>query len=169
MKRIVIVVAIFLAFVVIYFMYGYPILLNSNQNEIVNISDTTEVKFNPINDLDFSTGNNVAYLFFSKEDIKELPEQISKYKILECEDNEVLQNLRSNFWFEKTGGDMATCESKIYLYQNGELVFYASIVLKNNSVGIQSIRTGWANASDEEKLKDIFLKFKPVKRPILNL
>ncbi len=144
-------------------------MFNSNQNEIVTISDTTTVKFNPINDLDFSTGNNVAYLLFSKEDIKELPEQMSKYKILECSDNKTLQNLKSNFWFEKTNGDMATCESKIYLYKNDELVFHTSIVLTNNSVGIQSIKTGWANASDEEKLKDIFLKFKPVKRPIVNL
>lgn len=164
-----IIIALILILAILYSAYNLPLMLNSNQGEIVNLSDTTKIKFNPIADLDFSKGDNVGYLLFSRQDIKELPKEISKFKLLECRDNKTLENLKDNFWFEKTNGDMATCESEIFLYKNGKLVFHTSIAITNHNMGIQSTKTGWADSSNEKELKTTFSKFKPVKRPIVKL
>jgi hypothetical protein len=158
-----------IALSVVAFLCGFPIVLNGNQKELININDTTQVKFNPLENIDFSTGDNVAYLLLDKADIKELPLKMSKSKLLECRSNETLQNLKRDFVFEKSNGDMATCESKILIYKGSKLVFCSSFVLTDSIVGMQNNLVGWADAQNKERLKNGFIKFKPINKPIVKL
>ncbi len=157
------------AFVGVYFLCDFPIVLNGNQKELINISGTTQVKFNPLESIDFSTGDNVAYLLLGKADIKELPPKMIKNKLLECRSNDILQNLKMDFIFEKANGDMATCESKLLIYKGSKLVFCSSFVLTDRIVGMQNGLVGWANAQSKESLKNSFLLFKPINTPIVKL
>lgn len=171
MKRKVRIVLLFgiIVFGIVYLLYGFPIILNKNQNEVLTVEDTLQTIFNPIENIDLSTGNNVAYLLIGRTDAKELPQGMSKSKIFECRDNEVLQRLQENFIFIKTGGDMATCESEIFIYNNEKLVLHSSFVLTKSVVGLQNSVIGWGEALNKEKLKDILLHFDPVNRPIVKL
>jgi hypothetical protein len=152
-----------------FFLFCFPIILNGNQKDLVHIKDTTQVLFNPLASIDFSKGNNVAYLYFDKADLEELPEKMSKKKILECRKNELLQNLQRDFIFEKSNGDMATCESKILVYKDGNLVFCSSFALTDSVVGIQNSVVGWADAKNRESLTNSFLRFKPTNKVIVKL
>ena len=169
-KKIIIILAVVITvFVIVYFLYDYPIVLNENQSQMLNIKDTSQVVFNPIESIDFSTGSNVAYLLFNKTDLKELPVVMSKCKLFECSNNTILQSLKKDFLFTKTSGDMATCESKMYIYKDKKLVFHSSFVFTDNVLGIQNSLVGWADAVNKENLKKILFKFKPVNKPIVKL
>ena len=169
-KKMIFGLAVFIvALVFVYFLFGSPIVLNGNQRELLNIRDTTQSNFNPLESIDFSSGDNVAYLLFDKADIEELPVKMSKKKIFECRNNEILHKLSTDFVFVKSNGDMATCESKIFIYKDSKLVFCSSFVLTDSVVGIQNGVNGWADAQDKERLKTHFLEFKPINRPIVKL
>lgn len=152
-----------------YFLCDYPIVLNKNQREMIKVKDTSQVIFNPIESIDLSTGSNVAYLLFNKTDLKELPSGMNKSKMLGYSNNKILQSLKNNFLFTQTGGDMATCESKIYIYKDSKLVFHSSFVLTDNILGIQNSLVGWSDAVNKVELKKILFKFKPVNKPIVKL
>lgn len=173
MKFIVVLVAIVVFFVVlcpILFPYDFPLVSNGNQTEQLLIKDTTQAKFNPIESIDFSSGDNVAYLLFERTDIKELPRKMSKKKLFECHSNEILQNLQRDFIFINSyGGDMATCESKILIYKGTKLVFCSSFVLTDSIVGIQNSIVGWADAQNKESLKNSLLQFKSINTLIVIL
>lgn len=151
----------------VYAIFGYPIIIQANQKEVINLTNNSKVNFNPIEKLDFSSGKNVAFLLFSNEDANELPKEMGNYRVFECRSNIALQLLKNKFWFEETSGDMVTCESKIFLYKNDELVLHASIVLTDELIGMQSQQTGWANAIYIDSLREVFLKFKPVQKIVI--
>lgn len=149
-----------------FFYTGYPIVIHENQNEVIALGRAEKENVNPLASCDFSKGINCVYLLFSKEDREQLPNGMMKRKLFECKDNQTLELLRSNFQFHKSGGDMATCESKIYVYKDGALVFHSAIVLTDSLVGLQNGSTGWAEAVKSEILKELFLTFRAVNRPI---
>lgn len=168
MRKKVIIVSLILAIVSsLYFLFGYPIVLNSNQDDVLFVEDSTQIYFNPLDNVDFTSGDNVVYLYFDISDIKELPKEMGRYKVFECSQNDILKKLKKSFHFRKLSGDMATCESSIYVYKDNELVLHAYFVLTENLVGLQSQLTGWSEAVNKEELMDILMKFKPVRRPIV--
>ncbi len=169
MRKKVIIVSIILAIVLgsLYFLFDYPVVLNSNQDDVLFVEDSAQLEFNPLDNIDFTSGDIVAYLYFDKTDLKELPKEMGGCRIFECRQNTVLKNLKKFFHFRKLNGDMGTCESKIYLYKDDELVFHTSFVLTDNLVGLQSQLTGWSEATNKKELMNVLLKFKPVKRPIV--
>ncbi|WP_408043734.1 hypothetical protein [Tenacibaculum litopenaei] len=162
MKKIIIIISTFLGVILgVYFLVDRPMVLNTHIKEIVNNYDVNELVFNPIDDVSFSLGKNKAFLFLDKNDLEKLPKGMKKAKMLECKDDKLLNELKESFNFRKTDGDMSTCESKLLIYEGGDLVFKASIVLTDNIIGFQSSLSGWVEATNEKKLKSVFLKFEP--------
>lgn len=164
-----IVIIVLILFLPIFFSYDFPIVLNWNKKDIVNIQDTNQIYFNPLEGIDFSIGNNLVYLIFERTDIKNLPYKMKKNKLFECRDNKIIQEIQQNFIFKKSNGDMATCDSKIIFYNNNKLVFCSSFVFTDNILGIQNSKSGWADVKEKEKLKKNLIKFKPVYKAIVRL
>jgi hypothetical protein len=170
MRKIIIYLSIlFIVFLGVFLLFGYPLLINKDQEEVFNLNTKAkdQDRINPIEDIDLSTGENLVYLCISDEDIEGLPSEMGKCKLFECRDNSVLSELQNNFWFLKSSGDMATCRSKIFVYKNNKLVLSTSFVLSNDIVGIQNRIVGWADAIEKEELKHLFVKFKPTYWPIV--
>ncbi len=151
-----------------YFILGYPLIITNLPEDLVCCNEQ-QFELNPLKEVDFELSHNVAYLYFSKEDIVELPANMTKQKLFKCSENELLEELKNNFHFIRSEGDMATCESKLILYHDDKLVLCTGFVLTDSIVGIQNKETGWADALKKEKLKDIFLKFKPIHKLIIKL
>lgn len=168
-RKVVIVLTVLTALGTLLYFLACPIIINSSQSELVNIKDTLQSNFNPLENIDFSKGRNVAYLNIAKADLEELPKSIAKNKLLECRSNETLQNLQRNFIFTKSNGDMVTCESEVLFYKEEKLVFRSSIVLTDRVVGLQNSKLGWADAQNIENLKNFFATFKPVKKIFVKL
>lgn len=166
-KRIIYISILLSVFAGVFLLYGYPLLIDKDQEEVFNVDIENQHRFNPLKNIDFSTGENLVYLYISEEDIEELPPGMGKHKLFECKENSVLSELRNNFWFIKSNGDMATCNSKLFVYKNNHLVLHTDFVLSNNVVGIQNSKAGWADAAEKAELKRIFLKFKPTYWPII--
>ena len=84
---------------------GWPIVLNNNKTQMLKFSNFNNLMFNPLNNIDFSSGENKVFLVFSLDDINELPGKIIKRKVLVCSDNEVLKLLKNNFTFNNSWND----------------------------------------------------------------
>ena len=108
------------------------------------------------------------YLIFSAADRMELPLGMKHKKVFLCKNNAILKELQSNFQLMGKG-DMATCESKILVYQNDQLVLCSSLVLTDKQIGLQNSIQGWGEAVNVDKLKELFLKFELVDRPVVVL
>jgi hypothetical protein len=161
MKKLNIIIYKVAAFILFLFFICYFFVFIKYESNIVYIKPCYNTTFNPLEDFDFDTGDNVAYLVISMSDIRNLPIQMRKCTFYECRENVVLDNLRKHFYFEIKGGDMATCQSKLYIYKNGRKVFCSNILIMENTIGIQNQFTGWANSKNKDELKKIFNKFSP--------
>lgn len=154
-----------------YYFDLFPLVIDRQQRDIVP-SCTGSVNsgniYNPLGCLDFSAGNNRMYLVFSASDRMELPLRMKHKKVFLCKNNAILKELQSNFQLMGKG-DMATCESKIFVYQNDQLVLCSSFVFTEKQIGLQNSIQGWGEAEKVDKLKELFLKFEPVDRPVVVL
>lgn len=148
---------------------GYPIIINKNKSNVINLQHIADSNFNPIENFDFSTGTHKAYLLFSKKDIAELPKEMNHGKIFECKENNTLKDLQKVFFFYKLKGDMATCDSEIFIYNDNKLIFHSDFVFTDSIIGIQNSVVGWAEPVHNAELKKILLKFKEVTVPIVIL
>lgn len=158
-----------LILIVIYLYNGHPLVFNKTQEDVVSVKDDSSNQFNPLNNIDLSSGNNVAYLVFSDQDKKELPQAMPAYSVLECSDNTVLKEMQNSFVFNRTNSDMATCESKLLIYKNNKLIFNSAFVVSDNSIGMQNSIVGWAEPANNDKLKKVLMQFKPAKRLYVKL
>jgi hypothetical protein len=111
---------------------GFPIVFN-DEKEILNFEKNYENQFNPFYNADFNSGKNKVILLFSFEDINKLPQKIYKRRVLACSDNEVLRQLKNNFTFEVSGGDMATVTSEIIVFKDDKIILHTNFVLDNHS------------------------------------
>lgn len=169
MKKTTIILLILIVLGILYVLYNNPLVINKNQAELIIVGDTLQPNFNPIQRIDLSTGCNVAYLLIGRADISKLPKEMDKHKIFECRNNRLLNKLKENFVFTQTNGDMATCESEIFIYNNRKLVLHTSFLFNEKNFGIQNSLTGWSEAVNYEELKNIFLQFETVNSPIVIL
>lgn len=63
---------------------------------------------------------------------------------------------------------MATCESTIFVFNGGKLVFKSTLLISNERVGLQN-QYGWIEALEPTKLIDLLGTAKPVYSPIFFL
>lgn len=143
---------------------GFPIVLHHSAQTVFPAVQVDETVVNPLKDIDVKDAK--AFLILSPDDWRERPEGMPSRCVLVCTDTDVLQQLKDNFSFEVSSGDMATLESELWLYSHDTLVLKTNIDINPNHVGIQSEMTGWAEAVDKEPLCRLLARFKPYRAPV---
>ena len=146
---------------------GFPKLAHRTTVMCFPVVQADETVINPLKDVDMNDAK--AFLILSLDDWSELPEGMPARRVLVCTDAEALQQLKNNFSFEISGGDMATAESELWVYSHDTLELMTNIVIEQNRIGIQNELTGWAEAVNQEQLCRLFTQFKPYRWPRLVL
>ncbi|MBZ4035397.1 hypothetical protein K6T82_11515 [Flavobacterium sp. 17A] len=112
------------------------------------------------------TGQYNIYLVLENEELNNLNIDIPKWKVLKCEDKQVIFDL-FNSELKCTGSDVSTIESKIYVYSENKLIFESEIVLDTNSIGLQNRESGWTKPVNDKEFINIFSQFKRYNLPVL--
>jgi len=146
---------------------GFPVVLHHSDNTVFPAAQADETVVNPLKDVDMNDAK--VFLILASDDWSERPEGMPARHVLVCTDAEVLQQLKDNFSFEISGGDMATVESELWVYCHDTLKLMTNIVIEQNQIGIQNELTGWADAVNKEQLCRVFTQFKPYRWPRLVL
>ena len=146
---------------------GFPRLAHHTIEMCFPVVHADETIINPLIDVDMNDAKD--FLILSSDDWSKLPEGMPARRVLVCTDAAVLQQLKDNFSFEISGGDMATVESELWVYCHDTLKLMTNIVIEQNSIGIQNELTGWAGAVNKEQLCRVFTQFKPYRWPRLAL
>ena len=146
---------------------GFPIVLHHSANTVFSAVQEDETVVNPLKDIDVS--DTKAFLILSSDDWSERPEGMPARRVLVCTDAAALQQLKDNFSFEISDGDMTTVESELWVYSHDTLKLMTYIDINPNHVGIQNERTGRAEAANKEQLCRVFAQFKPYRWPVVAL
>jgi hypothetical protein len=148
---------------------GFPLVIVSSEVSVTpTVSDTLKKDdvIEPIKNIDISSGNNSVYILFSRDDFKELPANIPHKKLIKIDEADILKEFQNQFRFSYSGGDMATMESTIFFFNNGNLIFKSKLLIGKERVGLQN-QFGWIEAIEPSKLIEIIGKSKPVYSPIV--
>lgn len=146
-------------------LFQYQLFINYPSETSIEIVDGKIETFNKL--ISETNQECKMYLLFSEYDMKELPKGMKQKRLFCCKDRKLLINLMKSFKLKETGGDMATCESKLIFYIDSKLVLSTAFVLTDEIVGIQNQSIGWAEVEDKSKVIEIFKKFEPVNFPIV--
>ena len=168
MKKTLILLALFAGLIALWLgIGGFPVVQHHSGNTVFPAEQADETVVNPLKDVDMNDAK--AFLILASDDWSERPEGMPARCVLVCTDAEVLQQLKDNFSFEISDGDMATAESELWVYSHDTLVLMTNIVIESKNVVIQNERTGRAKAVNKEQLCRLFAQFKPYRAPILSL
>ena len=168
MKKSLVLLVLFIAYMALWLgIGGFPRLAHHTIEMCFPVVQEGETIVNPLKDVDMSDAK--AFLIFSPDDWSERPKGMPARRVLVCTDAEVLQQLKDNFSFEISGGDMTTVESELWVYSHDTLVLMTNIDINPNHVGIQNERTGWAEAVNKDQLCHLFTQFKPYRWPVVAL
>lgn len=137
-------------------------MMINDENNIISKGDTISLLTNLT-----KNENLKIFIELSNEDLLELPDNIPKSKVIYCDDERTTKDLLSNFKFTYTDGDMATCESTIYILVKDSLAYKANIVISNNITGIQDSSLGWLEPVNMKMFNKILMKFKSTLKPII--
>ena len=164
MKKLLIFLSIFAGLIALWLgIGGFPVVLHHSDNTVFLAAQADETVVNPLKDVDVNDAK--VFLILASDDWSERPEGMPARHVLVCTDAEALQQLKDNFSFSISGGDMATVESELWVYSHDTLVLMTNIDINPNHVGIQNEQTGWAEAVNKEQLCHIFTQFKPYRLP----
>ena len=83
---------------------GFPIVLRHSANTVFPAVHTSETVTNPLKDIDVTDAK--AFLILSSDDWSERPKGMPARRVLVCTDEEMLRQLKGNFSFEISGGDI---------------------------------------------------------------
>jgi hypothetical protein len=150
---------------------GYPIVIDisndrtsPSENGMYKIGDTV----NPFAKFNFDKGKWIAYLIISKNDKRDLQDGVwvGKFK---TDDKMLLKQMQNNLRFIYYGGDMATVESKMILYNDGNRFFESGIVLDKSMQGLQQKNWGWLQVNSQNNLAYYCKRFQRIYSPIIVL
>ena len=125
--------------------------------------------FNPLTNLNFRQGKWTAYLIISKDDYNDINPEIPKACCLKTTDKNVLQKIKKEWLFKYNEADLATVESSIRIYKDGQLMFESGIVLDKAIQGLQSQQFGWITPVHSRSMIETCKSFKRVYWPIVIL
>jgi hypothetical protein len=164
MRKTLILLALFISLIALWLgIGGFPIVLHHSDNTVFPAAQADETVVNPLKDIDVNDAK--VFLILASDDWSERPEGMPARHVLVCTNAEVLQQLKDNFSFEISGGDLATVESELWVYSHDTLVLMTNIVIEQNQIGIQNEQTGWAEAVNKDQLCRLFAQFKPYRWP----
>lgn len=119
--------------------------------------------------LNFNEGHWVAYLVINKEDSKDIDNRIPTGKILKTESLTLLKEMKRNWMFKYTGGDLATVQSQIRFYKDDEFVFVSNIVLDRTFEALQNTSFGCVYPIEEGIMVKYYMQFERVFYPFVIL
>jgi len=160
---------LFLVFFIVVICCGYifgllPIVMGSANDYAKHPKVVVGEEFNPLNGIDI-TKNCEIYLCMSLDD-QNAQNRLLNGKVFVCADVKVLKSVKNNFNFISEGGDVATANSSMYIYQNDKLIFSSSVVVEQGLFGLQSSQFGWVK---NNKLLPLIKKFRRVYAPVVFL
>jgi len=117
----------------------------------------------PLESLNFEDGQWEMYVKYSLNDMCS-NDNLLKGRVFICTDKKIMLQIKENLSCIYTGADIATADSKFYVYNNGKLMFISNAVIDENICGIQSPNYGWVS---NKRLKSLFSDFKIVKSPLI--
>lgn len=165
-------------FIISYFIFGFPlIVLKPSSTLQLNVNNNSFIKgdtIKPLKQYDLIENNCSVYLVIHRNEVEYLPSFVERKnfqlsKVLWTDDIEVLKKIQKHFNFTYTGGDIATCQSMIYVYSDNDLIFQSAIVLEEDKFGLQNQLFGWTPALNSNEIIRILKEFKPYYYPILSL
>ncbi len=165
-------------FIISYFLLGFPlIVLKPSSSPQLNVDNTSFHKgdtIEPLKQYDFTENNYSVYIVIHRNEVEELPafigrKKFSLNKVLWTDELTVLKKIQKEFKFTYTGGDIATCQSMIYVYSDNDLIFQSAIVLEENTFGLQNQHFGWTPVLNSHQIISVLKEFKPYYYPILCL
>jgi hypothetical protein len=127
--------------------------------------------YNPIDTIDFTKGKNKIIIYTNWQDIDFLPEKIKQWSLLECTNNETIEEVKNNFVFERISNDIVETtdfDSRIFFFKNNKLVFSDKFMIEE-SISLHFKNTGWTFATNYNELIRCFLEFKRVYFPIIKI
>lgn len=117
----------------------------------------------PLESLDFENGHWEMYIKYSLNELYS-NDNLLKGRVFKCTDKKIMIEIKENLSCVYVGADIATADSKFYVYNNGKLIFVSNAVIDENVCGIQSQNYGWVS---NKKLKSSFSNFKLVQMPVV--
>lgn len=164
-----IIAACFLALCISYIWLSYnPIIIHKPYSQNVFSSD---VLYNPIDRFDFTQGENKIIIYVNRADVCFLPQQIKRWTLLECKDNQIIQEVKNNFVFKRVSDDLVettNLDSRIFVFKNNILVFSGEFMVEE-SISLHFQNTGWTFATNYNELINYFSTFKPIYFPIIKI
>lgn len=159
----------FLAVCVSYVWWSFnPIIIHEPYVQNVFLSDNL---YNPIDTVDFTRGENKIIIYTNGADVRFLPEKIKRWSLLECNDNETIEEVKNNFVFKKISESVVETtdlDSRIFFFKNNTLVFSSKIMIEEN-VLLRFQNTGWTSTINYNELIKSFSKFSPIYFPIIKI
>ncbi|EAZ95169.1 hypothetical protein FBBAL38_09279 [Flavobacteria bacterium BAL38] len=154
----------------VYFCFNPIVIDNRNYNiSYINQYLVFEENVKILKNIDFSKKEIKAILLI-KDDIN-LSNKIKKGKVLVTNDIEIIKQIKNNWNFTKTNGDISTVENELFIYENEKLILRTFIVLDDsvdsNINGIQNTELGWLSSNYD--IIEQCSKFKRVYFPIILL
>lgn len=167
MKRVAFITVIMLLFFM--WMMFSPIVVDMSSGEVGLERTHSGEKYNPFEKIEINDGIRV-YVQISRDDYTVIyNKKIIMSRIIYTDDMRLLSQLKECSDFLVSGGDMATCTSKIYITKNNKTIFKSSIGFEKNNLGLQSQSVGWSQAIYPDKIKHILLQFDVVTSPLVIL
>jgi hypothetical protein len=168
-KLVIIVMVILLQLIGIGGSYRFGLLPIVSDKEVIEVKSETQThkegdKFNVFEQYDFANGNYSLYLVLSNEEATEL----DCSKVLFTSDIDILVRVKNAFTVTYTGGDIATCESYIYLLKNDDIIAKMGIAL-TETTGLQSGTFGWLDFAHEHKVFYCIKSMKRVYKPYVKI
>ncbi len=165
-KRLTLLAFLFLlGFIFSYYFGVFPFV---NENKLINTTDNSSIdllqgdRVSLFEGYNFNEEDYSFYIVFSSK------EKIRFSRVLFTNKKEVLNQIKEAFDFTYSGGDMATCESYLYLKKADKTVLKVGIAF-DETVGVQSGRYGWLEFKDNKKLEIVLKQLESVYYPFLKL
>lgn len=149
---------ILLVYLSIKFTVGFPLVSESEiaangLTNSFNVGDTIQLlKDKEVDEI---------YIWIIKDDYKELPKGYEPSKLKRISDHQLLSQIKSKLNFIYTGGDVATCESKIFFMSKGKVIFKSNLLMSSDRFGLQS-KYGWIQSINHDALTKLISKAEPV-------
>ena len=167
MKRIAF-TSVILLLLLIWMMFS-PIVVDMSSRDVGLERTPSGEKYNPFEKIEINDRIRV-YVQISRDDyVVFFNKKIVLGRIIYTDDIQLLSQLKECSDFIVSGGDMATCTSKIYITKKNKTIFKSNISFEKNNIGLQSQSVGWSQALYPDKIKQIFLQFDVVASPLVIL
>lgn len=145
-----------------------PIIIHEPYTRNVFLSNNL---YNPIDTVNFIQGENKIIIYTNGADVRFLPKKIKRWVLLECNNNEIIEEVKNNFVFERVSESVVETtdlDSRIFFFKNNMLVFSSKIIIEE-SVCLRFHNTGWTFATNYNELIKSFSKFSPIYFPIIKI